>query len=293
MSDCVEIPSLTPGPYPDKVSTQYELYDARDVTNGQPGVPLDLVLTVVNVNDMCAPVHNAKVAIWQCNAIGDYSEYANEVPDGGFGPEYDGTGQTFLRGWQVSDENGVVQFTTIYPGWYFGRATHIHVEIYYSYPAYLDPGAVVTEPLVKITQIAFPEAISAAVYALPSYQHQPFFDRSPDRTPNDVDSVFGWAAPGPFAGDPAQFQHLLLNLSGDPTVRLTGTLTLGIRLASQQKRPSYRFRPEPIPIGDSAPFREPDEAAQMSEVIDDKLREGEATASAEEVIAPEEGRGVR
>jgi protocatechuate 3,4-dioxygenase beta subunit len=70
----------------------------------------------------CAPVANANVEVWQCDASGNYSEYSQ--------PGFNGTGQTFLRGVQTTDANGQATFTTIYPGWYAGRATHMHVEIF-------------------------------------------------------------------------------------------------------------------------------------------------------------------
>jgi len=107
-----------------------------------------LTLTIVNTNSTCAGVTNVSVEIWQCDASGNYSVYAQ--------PGYDGTGQTFLRGLQTTDANGQVTFSTIYPG-YAGRATHIHVDVFRN-------GA-----LVKATQIAFPESASAAVYATGVY----------------------------------------------------------------------------------------------------------------------------
>src|SRR6266852_7312953 len=73
-------------------------------------------------NLSCSPVTNASVEVWQCDATGNYSEYSQ--------PGYDGTGQTFLRGVQTTDSQGKVTFRTIYPGWYMGRATHIHLEVF-------------------------------------------------------------------------------------------------------------------------------------------------------------------
>ena len=78
-------------------------------------------MTIVNTRNGCLPIGNANVEIWQCDATGSYSEYAQ--------PAFNGTGQTFLRGVQTTDANGQVTFRTIYPGWYSGRATHIHVQV--------------------------------------------------------------------------------------------------------------------------------------------------------------------
>ena len=102
---------------------------------------LTLTLRVVNVNAGCAAVPNANVEIWHVDAAGDYSQYGTQ------------TTQTFLRGIQTTNSNGEVTFTTIYPGWYQGRATHIHVEV------------TMAGRSVKATQIAFPESINNTVHA--------------------------------------------------------------------------------------------------------------------------------
>src|SRR5439155_7551450 len=84
-----------------------------------------------------------------------------------------GAGQTFLRGVQTTDANGQVTFTTIYPGWYAGRATHIHVDVYRG------------GTIVKTTQIAFPEDVSRAVYASGVYA-----SKGQNSTTNAGDNVF-------------------------------------------------------------------------------------------------------
>ena len=147
---CTVVPTETRGPYPDTTGMiNNPSFFRRDITEGRPGVPLTLTLTVVNVNSACAAVGGLQVEIWQCDAAGHYSEYSQ--------PGFNGAGQTFLRGVQTTDANGQVTFTTVYPGWYSGRATHIHVDVYKS-------GAI-----VKSTQIAFPETVSSAVYASGAY----------------------------------------------------------------------------------------------------------------------------
>ena len=86
----------------------------------QEGIPLRLVLHVYDVdNGECIPLRGAQVDIWHANSQGVYSG----VQDAGT------TGKKFLRGYQVTDDNGTVQFTTIYPGWYQGRAIHIHAKV--------------------------------------------------------------------------------------------------------------------------------------------------------------------
>ncbi len=86
-------------------------FNRRDVTEGKPGTPLTLTLTIVNANSSCSPISGAAVEIWQCDASGNYSEYSQ--------PGFNGTGQTFLRGVQTTDASGQVTFSTIYPGWYW------------------------------------------------------------------------------------------------------------------------------------------------------------------------------
>ena len=117
----------------------------RPVSQRHPGRQerdaLALTIRVINANSGCAPVPNANVEIWHVDAAGDYSQYGTQ------------TTQTFLRGIQTTNSNGEVTFTTIYPGWYQGRATHIHVEV------------TMAGRSVKVTQIAFPESLNNTVHA--------------------------------------------------------------------------------------------------------------------------------
>ncbi|PYR63184.1 MAG: intradiol ring-cleavage dioxygenase [Acidobacteria bacterium] len=190
---CAVTPSETEGPYPDKTGMiNNSAFFRRDITEGTSGLPLTLTLTIVNVNSSCAAVSGANVEIWQCDAAGRYSEYSQ--------PGYDGSAQTFLRGIQTTDPNGQVTFTTIYPGWYAGRATHIHVDVFRS-------GA-----LVKTTQIAFPESISAAVYATGVYA-----SKGQNSTTNSSDNVFSDGT-----------TNELATVTGNTTSGYTATLTIGI-----------------------------------------------------------------
>ena len=145
---CAEIPDETGGPYPDvKDMIASTTYQRADITEGKTGTPLTLTLNVVNVGSGCAPVVGARVIIWQCDADGVYSEYAStQNSDPGQG-ETGSTTTTYLRGWQVTDSDGNVTFTTIYPGWYVPRVTHIHLMVYH--PSDL-------KTAVKTTQFCFP-----------------------------------------------------------------------------------------------------------------------------------------
>ena len=137
---------------------------------------------------------NAAVEVWQCDATGNYSEYAQ--------PGYDGTGQTFLRGVQAADTSGRVTFRTIYPGWYMGRATHIHVQVFVN-------GAV-----VKTTQIAFPENVSSSVYRTGVYA-----PHGQNSTSNSSDNVFCDGT-----------QSELATVAGDSTSGYSAALTIGISI---------------------------------------------------------------
>jgi protocatechuate 3,4-dioxygenase beta subunit len=111
---CTLTPELTEGPFYldlDKVR--------RDVTEGKPGLRLDLRIKVVNART-CKPLDNAAVEIWHADAGGSYSGFAQEGTEG----------RTFLRGAQVTGAKGLALFRTIYPGWYQGRAIHIHLKVH-------------------------------------------------------------------------------------------------------------------------------------------------------------------
>lgn len=165
-SSCAVTATETEGPYADILGiVNNPAFYRRDVTEGKPGTPLTLAFTVVNANNGCSPISGAAVEIWHCDAAGNYSEYSQ--------PGFNGTGQTFLRGVQTTDASGQATFTTIYPGWYSGRATHIHVEIY------------VNGRSVKVTQVAFPENVTAAVYATGVYAA-----KGQNTTANTRDNVF-------------------------------------------------------------------------------------------------------
>jgi len=153
---CAVSPNETAGPYPSKS----DIFRS-DIRENRSGVPLALTIRVINVSNGCAPLANANVEIWQCDAGGNYSEYGTQ------------TSQTYLRGIQTTDVNGQVNFMTVYPGWYQGRATHIHIEV------------TINGRSVKVTQIAFPEAINAAVYATGVYA-----SRGNNPTSNLQDGIF-------------------------------------------------------------------------------------------------------
>jgi protocatechuate 3,4-dioxygenase beta subunit len=116
-------PEQTEGPYYVDVGL-----DRSDIREDREGVPLELTFNVSRVDEgditACGPLAGAVVDIWHADAAGQYSG----VQDNAAG-DFDTTGATFLRGYQLTDDDGTARFTTIYPGWYQGRAVHIHFTI--------------------------------------------------------------------------------------------------------------------------------------------------------------------
>ncbi len=101
-----------------------------DIRDSQAGVTLQLNLRILDSTMGCnAPVSGAQVYVWHTNAIGYYSGFNNQNPDMPYSGSAERTPDNqdrFLRGIQISDDNGIVSFTSIFPGWYDGRAIHIH-----------------------------------------------------------------------------------------------------------------------------------------------------------------------
>lgn len=96
-----------------------------ELAEGRPGIPLRLDLRIVEAGT-CAPLRDARVDVWHADAQGLYSGYDGQ----GDRRRLSTIGQSFLRGTQVSDGTGAVAFETIYPGWYPGRATHVHFKVF-------------------------------------------------------------------------------------------------------------------------------------------------------------------
>ncbi len=117
-SSCTLIPSETAGPFPLDLS-ENSFYFRKDVRENKTGVQLNLKLKVVGISN-CLPMSNVRVNIWHCDKDGLYSGYSGQA------------GLTYLRGYQITDSNGEVEFTTILPGWYTGRICHIHFQVYVS-----------------------------------------------------------------------------------------------------------------------------------------------------------------
>lgn len=168
---CVVRPALTEGPY--FVDAQLNRSDIRiDPSDGsiKEGTLLKLTFNVSDVTaDTCSPLAGAQVDVWHCDALGVYSGVTD--------PGFDTSNQMWLRGYQVTDEHGIAEFTTIYPGWYSGRAVHIHFKIRTGTDS--DSGYEFT------SQLFFPEEITDIVHS-----EAPYASKGYRNTLNADDGIF-------------------------------------------------------------------------------------------------------
>lgn len=168
---CTKAASETAGPFP--TLTPASLV-RNSIIGTRTGVPFTINITVKNVNNNCLALPGVIVDIWHCDKDGNYSQY------GGSGMQPTNyTSQDFLRGRQTTDSTGLVSFTSIFPGWYTGRATHIHVHIYDT-----------SGNTLVITQIAFPEGSTSAVVTVNSATSAGYTKGMSGYTYNASDNVF-------------------------------------------------------------------------------------------------------
>jgi protocatechuate 3,4-dioxygenase beta subunit len=181
---CVLSPEMTDGPYylpGEKVR--------RNISEGLPGAPLALRFSVVDA-ESCNPIKGAAVDIWHASAGGKYSgEEANDT-----------VGRTFLRGIQRTDAEGLALFQTVYPGWYPGRAVHIHVKVH------------VGADVVHTGQVFFRDSFTDAVYRRAPYRGRGARDKR-----NADDSIF-------LEGGSRSLLRMRTTGNG-----YTGSITLGVR----------------------------------------------------------------
>jgi len=181
---CVLSPEMTDGPYylpGEKLR--------RNISEGLPGAPLALRFSVVEAAS-CKPIKGAAVDIWHASAGGKYSgEEANDT-----------VGLTFLRGIQRTDALGLALFQSVYPGWYPGRAVHIHVKVH------------VGGDVVHTGQVFFRDSFTDAVY-----RRAPYRARGTRDMRNADDSIFL---------DGGSRSLLRMRTTGKG---YTGSITLGVR----------------------------------------------------------------
>lgn len=192
---CILTPSADEGPY--FVDERLLRSNIRaDVGGGSPedGAPLTLALRIVEAAGDCPPVEGAHVDVWHCNAHGIYSDE----------PAENTVGRTFLRGCQISDREGSVGFITIFPGWYAGRAVHIHLKIR------LLQHEQVTYDFT--TQLFFDEDIIREVY-----RRSPYESRGDPEVANAEDYIYRVDGP-----------ELTMPVSPEPDGSYRGSMVIGL-----------------------------------------------------------------
>ncbi len=164
---CSVSPVETEGPFP--THTPSSLVN-NDIRSDRTGVPFTIKITINNKNNSCSALSGAIVDIWHCDKDGNYSEY------GGSGMQSTNYSSVhFLRGRQTTDTGGLVTFTSVFPGWYSGRAPHIHVHVYNA-----------SGTSLLVTQIAFPTDVCNTVYTTATN----YYTKGKQDTSNASDNVF-------------------------------------------------------------------------------------------------------
>jgi len=199
-TSCVLIPSETIGPFPLSTLLNNSIVFREAINEDKTGVPLTVKLKLVNVDNSCTPI-SGYVYIWHCDKDGLYSGYSGANNQGQ-------TGKTYCRGVQNTDSDGVATFTTIYPGWYAGRITHIHFQIFLT-------GYSSTAQSTAISQLAFPPAITTAVYNSSLYSK----GQNTSVTSFSADNVFS---------DGTTYQ--LATITGNLTEGYVAELTVGLKI---------------------------------------------------------------
>ncbi len=189
---CQVATELTEGPY-------YFDVDAirSDIREDREGTLLRLGVRVRDA-ESCEPIENAIVDVWHCDALGTYSGFESASNGGGPGGGRSDE-ETYLRGAQATNSDGIVDFRTIYPGWYRGRTTHIHAKVH------LDRSTLLT------TQFFTTKAMDDVVFA-----REPYSEDSGRDTFNETDGIY------------AESGELTLSEDGDDVV---GLITLDVRRA--------------------------------------------------------------
>lgn len=162
--DCVLLPEMTEGPY------YLDLDLVRsNIAEDRVGAPLALTIVVADA-DSCTPIQDAAVDLWHCDAEGIYSGFVAASTGQGTGTD----DTVFLRGTQITDNNGAVTFQTLYPGWYEGRTVHMHMKVH------------VGGSTIHTTQLFFDDAFTDEVYAA----NEPYASRNNRGTLNSNDNIY-------------------------------------------------------------------------------------------------------
>lgn len=168
---CVLICETTAGP-----CTTATTIDRKDVSEGFAGLPVRLALLVVNA-DTCEPVAGAKVEIWHTQRTGVYSGVTPN-PQMCYGKDPGAAGYMYFRGSQTAGADGRVDFDTCFPGWYSGRAIHIHFRVYHG------------EEVYTVSQLFFDDALNAEIFA----SHPDYQEFGQPNTTSSNDNIIGKTA---------------------------------------------------------------------------------------------------
>ncbi|WP_405720892.1 intradiol ring-cleavage dioxygenase [Streptomyces sp. NBC_01537] len=180
----------------------------QDIREDKEGVQIDYTFTVVDTANDCAPLSDALVEIWQCDALGEYSGFVGEHGN----TEDDDS--TWLRGGNITDSDGQVLFTSIWPGHYEGRAVHVHIRVHTDVTFVDDTYSGGT--VVHTGELFFDPDINATVQEL-----SPYSDNTTTETLLDDDTVYD--------GDGTPSGLLTIEAVGDdPSDGYTATLTVGV-----------------------------------------------------------------
>ncbi len=259
---CWLTPSETEGPYYFNANLIRE--DIRtDVDTGEfhDGIPLRMHITVIGED--CTPLPNLLVDVWHADKDGVYSGY---VQPGG-----NTVGEDFMRGIQITDGSGQCTFLTSYPGWYPGRATHIHFKIR------IDTTTYVT------SQWAFLDEVNDLIYETPLYS-----DRGSNPTTNGQDGIFG--------SDEPQYQVMDVVYNED-TGEYDGFYTIGVDAPTtsvddgfpQETAGILQNRPNPFKTSTTIAYQLPESGPVRLTVYDvmgrrvATLAEGQRSAGIHEV----------
>jgi protocatechuate 3,4-dioxygenase beta subunit len=201
LPSCVVRPEQMEGPY--FVDARLDRSDIRsDPSNGtvKAGTPLQVALVVsrIGADAACTPIAGARVDLWQCDAGGVYSGVRD--------PQFDTTGQQFLRGYQLTGATGTARFTTIYPGWYRGRTVHLHFKVR------TEPSA--TRGYEFTSQLYFDDALTDRAHAV-----EPYASMGRRTVRNEGDGIFR-----------RNGSQLMLALTEEAKA-YTGTFHLGLQIA--------------------------------------------------------------
>jgi protocatechuate 3,4-dioxygenase beta subunit len=166
-----------------------EQLNRSDITEGKEGVRITYEFLVQD--SRCQPLPGAIVDLWQADRSGVYSDFSSQAS----------LGQTFLRGYQVTDGSGRCRFTSIFPGWYAGRLTHLHGKLK------------VNGTTNPTTNFFFPKTIETDVYNSPLYSGR---GQNNTSVAQDVE----------LRGDVTRYNALMMQVTGDVTNGYVARFTL-------------------------------------------------------------------